>query len=164
MNIQQIVAFDETCRHSSISKAAEALHITPSGLRLSLHRLEDELGAGLIVWGERNFLLTEDGVFFLENARAIRAIYERCTGYFSGEQRFETMNIASCTNFPSGLLGSFYHEFHQRNANIFCTTTDYASSQCDNAVSDREAELGVKPVLLIRHALNIFRFILSRWF
>ena len=56
MTIQQLNYYIEACRCGAISTAAERLYISPSGLRLALHRIEQELGCKLLDWGAKGVL------------------------------------------------------------------------------------------------------------
>ncbi|OEC52983.1 MULTISPECIES: LysR family transcriptional regulator [Pseudomonadaceae] len=55
----------------SISAAAEQLHLTPSAISRSLARLEDKLATTLLNRTTRRMELTEEGRFFLDQARDI---------------------------------------------------------------------------------------------
>ena len=70
MDIRQLVFFLEVCKNGGIQRASEKLHISPSGLRLALHRMEDELETSLIRWGAKSFELTANGEYFEEQAKS----------------------------------------------------------------------------------------------
>lgn len=58
-------------RHSSFSKAAEALHMSQPSLSKSIQNLEKELGAPLLERTTREFRLTEAGILLFERATSI---------------------------------------------------------------------------------------------
>ena len=55
----------------SISRAAEALHVTQPTLSRQLSELEKKLGKNLFLRGSRKIALTEDGMFFRKRAQEI---------------------------------------------------------------------------------------------
>jgi len=142
MNIQQIIAFDESVKYGSITKASEAMHVTASGLRLSLHRLEDEFGVSLIQWGSHHFTLTEYGEFFLQQAREMRKLYGNCINYFCAPED-KVVKIVSGPNFPSDRIGDVFYELKQKYPDIKNICTEHSGYACDEFVSRGEAELGL---------------------
>ena len=63
MEFKHIEYFVETCRHRSLSKAAEALYISQQALSRSIANLEDELGCTLFQRTAKGITLTEDGTY-----------------------------------------------------------------------------------------------------
>lgn len=66
--LQYIVAISE---HKSISKAAETMFISQSGLNQQLIRLERELGLQLFDRDKHHLQLTQAGKIYVENAKSI---------------------------------------------------------------------------------------------
>jgi len=58
----------------SVTKAAEALHITQPTLSRQLMQLEEELGVALFVRGKRKMLLTEEGLILKRRAEEMMAL------------------------------------------------------------------------------------------
>jgi len=144
MTINQMICFDEVSKTKSIPKVARMMNITPNGLRLSLHRMEEELGVNLIVWGSsKGFTLTEDGEVFLAGVREIRRIYEQCINDLTTEKESKPLRVASGLNFPSAPLGELLRKYTTVNPDFRFTVTDYTSEQCDEAVLNDEAEIGI---------------------
>ncbi len=142
MNIHQVEFFVECCNSGSISAAANKLHITPSGLRLALHRLEEDFGVSLIQWGSPSFALTDDGKFFLENAYLMLGAYENCRTHFSGQQHYETVRVSSSIHFPIEYIGILMADFRLKHPNVNFYVTDSEGEQCDHAVENGIDELG----------------------
>lgn len=63
MEFKHIEYFVETCRHRSLSKAAEALYISQQALSRSIANLEEELGCTLFQRTVKGITLTEDGTY-----------------------------------------------------------------------------------------------------
>jgi DNA-binding transcriptional LysR family regulator len=71
MELRVLRYFLAVAREESISKAAEALHVTQPTLSRQLSELEKELGKKLFLRGSRKITLTEDGVFLRKRAQEI---------------------------------------------------------------------------------------------
>lgn len=69
MHLGQLEAFVEVARRRSVSRAAEALFVTQPALTARLKRLEQEVGADLLVRTGRGVRLSEAGRAFLPYAR-----------------------------------------------------------------------------------------------
>lgn len=75
MQLPQVEGFLEVARLRSVSRAAEALHVTQPALTARLHALEEELGTPLFERWHRGMRLTEAGRAFLPFAeRALEAL------------------------------------------------------------------------------------------
>ncbi|HKU44529.1 MAG TPA: LysR family transcriptional regulator [Polyangiales bacterium] len=66
-----ILAFVRTAELGSLTRAARALGVTPSGIGKSIARLENELGVRLLQRTTRRIRLTEDGALFFEHGRRV---------------------------------------------------------------------------------------------
>lgn len=66
-----ILAFVRTAELGSLTRAARALGVTPSGVGKSIARLEDDLGVRLLQRTTRRIALTDDGALFFEHGRRV---------------------------------------------------------------------------------------------
>lgn len=64
MEFKHIEYFIETCRHKSMSKAAEELYISQQALSRCIANMEAELGCKLFQRTVKGITLTEDGTYF----------------------------------------------------------------------------------------------------
>ena len=71
MELRVLRYFLIVAREQNITKAADALHITQPTLSRQLKELEEELGKKLLVRGNKNVTLTEDGLLFRKRAEEI---------------------------------------------------------------------------------------------
>ena len=70
-------AFEATARHSSVTKAAHELNVTPGAVSLQVRELEQTLGVTLFERRPRQLVLTEDGsLYFATLRRAFRMMRE----------------------------------------------------------------------------------------
>lgn len=141
MTIQQMNYFIEACRCGNITTAAEHLFISPSGLRLALHRIEQELGCRLLDWNAGGVRPTEDGIFFLKNASEICRLYGEC------EERFglrvsepNVVKVAIGEHFPNLFVTSLMAAFNRSDGKYRADYKDFYDAQ--TAVGDGSAEMG----------------------
>lgn len=71
MEIRVLKYFLAVAREQNITNAAETLHITQPTLSRQLKELEEELGLQLLIRGNKNVSLTEDGMLFRKRAEEI---------------------------------------------------------------------------------------------
>jgi DNA-binding transcriptional LysR family regulator len=73
MDLRRVKAFIAVAETSSVSKAAERLHISQPPLSRQIHLLEEELGVVLFVRHHQGVTLTDAGRRLLDKARALDA-------------------------------------------------------------------------------------------
>lgn len=71
MNFEYLQSFYITVKCNSISKAAEALHLTQPGLSMQLKNLEKEIGADLLIRSNKGVRPTEEGKIIYNYADTI---------------------------------------------------------------------------------------------
>ncbi len=81
LDIRVLEYFLAVAREQSITKAAEALHMTQPPLSRALKDLEEELGTQLLIRGRR-VELTEDGLLLKQRAREIVELMEKTKDAF----------------------------------------------------------------------------------
>lgn len=71
MNVtfRQLQVFVEVARHGSMSRAAEALHLTPPAISMQIKEIESQLGLSLFDREGRRISLSTVGEYFLVHAR-----------------------------------------------------------------------------------------------
>lgn len=77
MDIRVLQYFLAVAREESITKAAEALHMTQPPLSRQLKDLEDELGKQLFIRGNRKITLTEEGLILRKRAEEMIELMEK---------------------------------------------------------------------------------------
>jgi DNA-binding transcriptional LysR family regulator len=83
MNIHQLRYFVEIIKHGSISKASVALYVSQPSISNSIKKLEEEVGATLIMRNNKGIMLTKEGediykyaVIVLEQVDKIKRVSE----------------------------------------------------------------------------------------
>lgn len=77
MDIKVLQYFLAVAREESITRAAEALHMTQPPLSRQLKDLEDEVGKRLLIRGSKKVTLTEDGALLRKRAEEIISLMEK---------------------------------------------------------------------------------------
>ncbi|MDE7325086.1 MAG: LysR family transcriptional regulator [Lachnospiraceae bacterium] len=77
MDIRVLQYFLAVAREESITKAAEALHMTQPPLSRQLKDLEEELGKQLLIRGSKKVTLTEDGMLLRKRAEELVDLMEK---------------------------------------------------------------------------------------
>ncbi len=77
MDIRVLQYFLAVARESSITKAAESLNMTQPPLSRQLKELEDELGKQLLIRGNREVTLTEEGMILRKRAEEMVELMEK---------------------------------------------------------------------------------------
>lgn len=69
-NIGNLLAFEATARHGSVSRAAEELSLTQSAVSRQIQQLEDSLGVSLFSRSRQRVVLTDVGRLYASQVRA----------------------------------------------------------------------------------------------
>lgn len=77
MDIRVLQYFLAVAREESITRAAEALHMTQPPLSRQLKDLENEVGKQLLIRGSKKVTLTEDGMLLRKRAEEMIALMEK---------------------------------------------------------------------------------------
>lgn len=141
MTLQQLNYFIEACRCNSIATAAERLYISPSGLRMALHRIEQELGCKLLDWGAKGVRPTEEGIYFLKRACEISSIYGQIEEHY-GLRTSEPFvaKVAVGEHFPNLFVTSLCAAFNRSSGKHRVMYRDFFDAQ--TAVGDGAMEIG----------------------
>lgn len=158
VELRQLKIFLEVAKHKSITKAAEAMHISQPALSKSIRALEEDLGMTLIVRTNKTSDLTDAGRIVLEYAQRMTALLDEMT---------TTLN--DMTNLARGqihiglppFIGSLFFpkvmaEFHKRFPNIEINITEYGGARVVKSVEEGEFELGVVVLPVDEQEFNVF--------
>lgn len=87
MELRVLRYFLAVAREETISRAAEALHVTQPTLSRQMMDLEEELGKTLFLRGKRRISLTEEGMFLRKRAQEIVDLVEKTESAFSDAEK-----------------------------------------------------------------------------
>ena len=107
MELEQLRQLVTIADEGTMQAAATRLHLSPSALSRSLHRLEDELGQQLFDRTKNSTRINDRGRLALEHARAILAEERRLRDDFAViAKRARTIRVASVAPAPTWRLSS----------------------------------------------------------
>ncbi|AJY48144.1 LysR substrate-binding domain-containing protein [Martelella endophytica] len=159
MTLEQLTIFVEVAEREHLTRAAEALNLTPSAVSSAIRKLEDFYRVTLFDRVGRGIVLTAEGKAFLDEARAtlsrIRSA-ERVLAELGGLER------GALSVFASQTIGSYWlpkvlMRFHARYPGIKLKLSIGNTTTVADAVAHGEAELGYiegtldNPLLRKRH-------------
>lgn len=108
MDIRVLQYFLTVAREESITKAAEALHMTQPPLSRQLKDLEEELGKQLLIRGGKKITLTEDGMLLRKRAQELVDLMEKT----KAEMKASDQNISGEIYIGSGETDAISYMAH----------------------------------------------------
>ncbi|WP_182199698.1 LysR family transcriptional regulator [Paraliobacillus salinarum] len=160
MEFRQLQYFLEVGKRQSISRAAEALHVSQPALSKMIKNLETELGMTLLLRTNKASELTDAGMVVFEYAKKMNeqiedmmTILHDLTDLKRGEIHFGLPPIIGSLFFPNVLA-----TFHQAYPNIKITITEHGGAKVVRSVADGELDLGVTVLPIDESQFEIFPF------
>ncbi|HTJ03483.1 MAG TPA: LysR substrate-binding domain-containing protein [Methylovirgula sp.] len=102
--------FVAVCDSGGFTKAAHAVNLTQSAVSLHIKRLEEQVGAQLVMRNARGVMLTDQGEVLLSYARRILALHKEAEDRLSGHDE-GLIRIGIIDFFDVGSLSSLLAEF-----------------------------------------------------
>ena len=148
MDIRVLKYFLTVAREESITKAADALHMTQPPLSRQMKELEQELGKQLLIRGSKKVTLTEDGLLLRKRAEEMVSLYEKTMTEMTASDRQvagdiyfgagETEGISIVADYAKKLQDRYpLIHFHLVSGDAF-----HISERLDNGLSDFGLFLG----------------------
>ncbi|NTF33536.1 LysR substrate-binding domain-containing protein [Rhizobium skierniewicense] len=144
MTFEQLAIFVAVAEREHLTKAAAAIHLTPSAVSASIRSLEQHYGVELFHRIGRRIELTSTGLIFLEEARKLLArsrSVELILNELGGMQRGSLSVFASQT-IASYWLPPRLMEFHKKFPGIALQLTIGNTRTVADAVISGEADIG----------------------
>lgn len=142
MEIRVLRYFLTVVREESITKAAEALHITQPTLSRQLSQMEEELGIKLFERGSRKIGLTNEGILLRRRAEEIVQLVDKTEEELAwqdeqveGKISIGCGEIASVQLLPE-LFRTFREKYPRVSFDIFTATADLVKEQMDKGLLD----------------------------
>jgi DNA-binding transcriptional LysR family regulator len=161
---RQLLAFLEVIRLQSFARAAEQVHLSPSGMSMLVKELEEQVGARLFDRTTRSVTLTDAG-------RRLQPIAEKVVGELRGVQAAlggtdaavrSRLDVAATPMVSASLLPDVIRVFGESHPHVQIALADVDVSVVRQRVLQGEADIGlgffVKPAVgLLRQPLCKFR-------
>jgi DNA-binding transcriptional LysR family regulator len=164
LSSRQLLAFLEVARLRSISKAAECIPMSQSGMSMLIKELEDQIGARLFDRNPRSVTLTDSGRELLPVAQRIVQELRDLSSAIQGTESANRsrLKVAATPMVSMSLLPEIVREFTKSNAQVDITIADVDVHAVRQRVLDGDADIGlgffVKPAVgLLRQPLCRFR-------
>ncbi|WP_042460618.1 LysR family transcriptional regulator [Neobacillus dielmonensis] len=145
MELRQLQLFAEVAKHKSITKAAEAVHISQPALSKSIMAIEEELGITLIIRTNRTSEVTDAGKVVLEYAQKMSGLMDEMKTTLNDMTNLERgqINIGLPPFIGSLFFPRVMAKFHHTFPNIKLNITEYGGARVVKSVEEGEFELGV---------------------
>ncbi|MDO5785316.1 MAG: LysR family transcriptional regulator, partial [Eubacteriales bacterium] len=153
MEFKHIEYFIETCRHTSISKAAEALYISQQALSRCIANMEAELGCTLFRRTVKGITLTEDGTYFYHVfAPQVKQFHESLTNTFAHFQSRPVQLSFCCAPLIFRCLDpDLMFAFQEQYPNITLEVLELSDTECDAYVEADPSHFGLLAIPENRH-------------
>mgnify|MGYP001265994551 FL=1 len=144
MNIDHLKAFVETVQLSSISKAADQLHLTQPAVSLQLQSLESSIGYQLLFRSNRGVQLTEYGKVFYSYAQSFLTLWDNLQNDLKNIQDGKTaaLQVGTCPAIGQYALPCAIYLFKQKFPQIRLSVQSMASDTILNEVRDHTLQIG----------------------
>ena len=159
MTLEQLRIFIEVAEREHLTRASEALRLTPSAVSSAIRNLEERYGATLFNRIGRRIELTGDGRLFLDAARATLArarSAERMLSEFGGGMR-GILSIHASQTIASYWLPPFLAQFHSTHPMIEERLTLGNTESVTEATQEGAADIGLVEGSVQAPALSVSR-------
>lgn len=162
MTLEQLAIFIAVAEREHLTRAADALHLTPSAVSSAIRKLEDLYGVELFDRVGRGISLTQEGRIFLKEARATLArakSAENLLGELGSLQR-GALSICASQTIASYWLPPVLMKFHADYPGIDLSLTISNTAGVARSLLDGITELGFiegaheDPHLTVQHITN----------
>ena len=142
MEIRVLRYFLTVVREESITKAADALHITQPTLSRQLSQMEDDIGVKLFHRGTRKIALTNEGMLLRRRAEEILQLVDNTEKELvEQEEQIEGKITIGCGELASvQILSELIKDFSKKHPgvsyDIFTATADLVKEQMDKGLID----------------------------
>lgn len=144
MELRHLRDFVAVAEELSFCGAARTLHLAQPSLTRQIRNLEDELGLRLLDRAKGHVSLTEEGRFFLVDAKRVLALSEESVEAVRRLHRGETgqLNIGYMANIHSQLLPATLGAFRRTYPNVALNLFDMTRAEQLQALEERKIDLG----------------------
>jgi DNA-binding transcriptional LysR family regulator len=144
VDIRQLQYFVETCKCNSFVHAAENCYITPQGIKMSINRLEDELGLKLLTITPKGLSPTKDGEYLLPIAEHIIQMISDCEAHFSeSSNKFKNVTVMCIRGTYEKLTQNAISKFNEKNPDISINFSVGIDGECEDAVIKEKVDFAL---------------------
>ena len=120
MELHQLRCFVAVAEELHFGKAARRLEMLPSALGRKVRLLEEALGTQLLLRTTRHVMLSQDGVMFLDHARALLEKADELALQFRdrGRRCSQVLRIGAIDTAAAGLIPDLLYDFRRHHAGV----------------------------------------------
>lgn len=147
LDSQLLRAFVSVADHASVTRAADAMHLTQSAVSAQIKRLEEQLGCRVFERTTRSLQLTAQGSVLLSYARSILNLQQQAVSRLAAPRHAPaTLRLGCSEGFPSEWLFAALASFRQRRPDVHVEVTCGISTLLTRQVRQRSLDLMVGTV------------------
>lgn len=145
LSLRQLRAFLAVAQESSMTRAADKLHLTPSALSMLVRGMEDDLGARLFDRTTRRLVLTEAGLQFLPTVQQVFAQLEAGIVSLQNTQHVKAgrLRVAASPLLASALFPKVIASFRLHNPQVKVALLDEPVASLPELVRRGEVDMAV---------------------
>lgn len=142
MEIRVLRYFLTVAREESISGAADYLHVTQPTLSRQIRDLEEELGTKLLIRGNRNVTLTNEGILLRKRAEEIVSLVEKTESEFNTSDGIISGDIyigggeTDAMRLIARIAKNLHNDYSHVRYHIFSGNADDVTERLDQGLLD----------------------------
>lgn len=162
MDTRQIEYMIKIADEKSITRAAEKLYITQSALSQQLQKLETELGVRLFVRSKTDWVPTQEGEVYLENARKMLRIKQNTYAVIADMAgiRKQTISVGMTPGRGPDMFTHIYPAFHRKYPQITVEPRELSVKKQQEEIRKGNLDLGFMTLLesqrTVDHYIELF--------
>ena len=140
--LEYIIAIAE---EKSISQAAERFYLSQPVLSRHLKKIEEDLGTPLFVRGKPHLTLTDAGIIYINNARAILHMEEQMNRTLEEMRRKQkdSLNLLIDAPYHNFFLRRIFPVFREKYPDFYIQYTDTNAYHAQKLLTEKKADLAV---------------------
>ena len=148
IEIRLLSYFLAIAREQSITKAADALHITQPTLSKQMMELEAQLGKQLLIRGKKKITLTEEGAYLRSKAQEMINLMEKTESAFHTDEELISGDIymgcgeTPAMEFITGIFKGIQNDYPHVHFHIFSGDAEAVMERLDKGLLDLGLLLG----------------------
>ena len=142
IEIRLLSYFLAIAREQSITKAADALHITQPTLSKQMMELEAQLGKQLLIRGKKKITLTEEGAYLRSKAQEMINLMEKTESAFHTDEELISGDIymgcgeTPAMEFITGIFKGIQNDYPHVHFHIFSGDAEAVMERLDKGLLD----------------------------
>ena len=144
MDIKKYELFVDVAETGNLTKSADRMGYTQSGVSHLLKSMEDEIGFPLFIRSKRGVTLTQNGEYLLPLVRGLLASNQKIEETIHGINGYEIgkINIGTFTSISISWLPQIIYEFRKKYPHITINIKEGGTDEIESWIDDNSIDLG----------------------